>query len=672
MKVSLVFPPFYHPALYNLPPLGLINLATLARQAGHEAQVVDQVLALREEALPLGSGLYEACAEQIAAGRPDVVAFGAQCTTYPPTLQIARQVRRLLPEVHLVVGGHNASFVARPTLESFPWLDAVVCGEGEQTFGEMLRVWEQGHNLADVAGVVWRSNNAIVENPQRALLEDLSTLPLPDYSLAPSLERYRRACGLSRSIAILEVGRGCPHRCVYCSEAALWQRRCRTFAVARLIEEMTRLRDEQGAECFLLAYDQFTADRRFVEDFCHRVIAAGLHRLGWYCISRLDTVDADLLRLMRAAGCESLCYGIDSGSARTLAFIRKQVAVDKLAERVQATTDAGLVPTLSFVIGFPEEERADIDATLMLALYTGMEGNSNPLLQIPTVLPGTELHERYGAQLVREVDSYFAQGIEFDAGHRLAEDEALIDSDPLLFSSFYNLHCRGLRLSELERLAAEFPLIINLYPKTFRVLCAALDISPSKLFLRFCGMVDSHSGRNHLTPSDCFQQFPHFVESLRAQIPAGWRHVHALCLYETRAIEAARPGPPQVIGNADVSGIAAWRPVLVRHLVVAEFTYDMASIVTDLRAGQVRGDYEESPSLLVFRQTQGRLDVSAVNAFAHDLLRQCDGGAGLEDIAQGLYPYHGGGLSRDEFFANCRAAVQHLCDLQWLNPYPHP
>lgn len=672
MKVSLVFPPFHHPALYNLPPLGLINLATLAVQAGHEARIVDQVLALREGELPQGRGLYEACAEQIAAGRPDVVAFGAQCTTYPPTLQIARAVRRLLPEARLVVGGHNASFVARPTLEGFPWLDAVVCGEGEQTFGEMLATWEQGADLTEVAGVIWRHNDAVIENPQRALIDDLNTLPLPNYSLAPSLERYRRACELSRSIAILEVGRGCPHRCVYCSEAALWQRRCRTFSAERLIEEMTRLRDEQGAECFLLAYDQFTADRRFVEDFCHRVIAAGLHRLGWYCISRLDTVDADLLRLMRAAGCESLCYGIDSGSARTLAFIRKQVAVDKLAERVQATTDAGLVPTLSFVIGFPEEERADIDATLRLALHTGIEGNSNPLLQIPTVLPGTELHERYGGQLVREVDSYFAQGIEFDAGRRLAEDEALIDRDPLLFSSFYNLPCRGMFLHELERLAAEFPLIINLYPKTFRVLCAALEVSPSDLFQRFCAMVDEHSGRKHLTPSDCFQQVPVFVESLRAQIPAGWRHVHALCVYETRAIEVARPGPPQAAGNADVSGVAAWRPALARHLVVAQFSYDMAAIVADLRAGRVRGDYEESSSLLVFRQTQGRLDVSAINAFARDLLRLCDGGAAVEEIAQELYPRHGGGLSRDEFFVNCCAAVRQLYDLRWLNPIPIP
>jgi radical SAM superfamily enzyme YgiQ (UPF0313 family) len=119
---------------------------------------------------------------------------------------------------------------------------------------------------------------------------------------------------------------------------------------------MSHLHTEFGAECFLLAYDQFTANRAFVEAFCERVIGAGLNHVPWYCISRLDTVDGALLGLMRKAGCESMCYGIDSGSKRTLAFIRKQVRKEDLYKRVVETAENGLIPTLSFVIGFPEEE----------------------------------------------------------------------------------------------------------------------------------------------------------------------------------------------------------------------------------------------------------------------------------------------------------------------------
>ncbi|KIH78032.1 Radical SAM superfamily enzyme YgiQ, UPF0313 family [Geoalkalibacter ferrihydriticus] len=672
MKVSLVFPPFHHPALYNLPPLGLINLATAARQAGHEAVIVDQILGLREGDLPRGRGLYQACAEQIAAERPEVVAFGAQCTTYPPTLRIAQELRRLLPQTRIVVGGHNASFVAQETLNGFPWIDAVVRGEGELTFVELLDAWGRDVDPRSVAGLSWRDQGTLVDNPARALLDDLNTLPLPDYTLAPSLERYRRACGLSRSIAILEVGRGCPHQCVYCSESALWQRRCRTFAVERLIEEMRRLRDGQGAECFLLAYDQFTADRRFVEDFCHNVIDAGLNRLGWYCISRLDTVDADLLRLMRAAGAESLCYGIDSGSARTLAFIRKQVDVTQLSSRVRETTAAGLVPTLSFVVGFPEEEREDIDATLTLALHTGIDGNSNPLMQIPTMLPGTELHARYGAHLVREVDSYFAQGIEFDDDCRLAEDEALINSAPRLFSSFYNLPCQGMDLTELERIAAEFPLIVNLYPKSFRILIEALEISPSLLFRRFCLWLEDCDGPCRLTPAVCFQSFPAFAQSLLGAVPAAWQHVFAMVAYETHAIEVARPGSPAAVGNADVSGVSAWRPLLRSDVLLAGFAFDLPRIVADLRAGRVQPDYPQDDSVLVFRHNEGLLEVSAINTFGHDLLTQCDGRTDFAEIARRLYRLHGGARDPQEFSVLCRESLRQLEDMQLLSAQLNP
>ncbi len=185
MKVALVFPPFHHPSLYSLPPLGLINLGTVAQQAGHQAVVIDQILGLRCGTFAMGPGLYQACAEQIAAERPDVVAFGAQCTTYPPTLRIAEEVRRLRPEARIVIGGHNASFVAAETLARFPAVDAVVRGEGEETFRQLLAAYAAGLRPQTVAGVSWRDGGRIVANSERELIADLDELPLPDYRLAP-------------------------------------------------------------------------------------------------------------------------------------------------------------------------------------------------------------------------------------------------------------------------------------------------------------------------------------------------------------------------------------------------------------------------------------------------------------------------------------------------------
>ena len=430
MKIVLVFPPFYLEPMYNLPPLGLINLATALKGSVHQVVLIDFVLAIRRGTLRMSKDIYRDCAHEILNEEPDLIGFSAQCTTYPGVIRISKEIKDKQNDVKIVIGGHNASFVDRITLERFPFVDAIVRGEGEITFKKLVDRYESGENAAGVAGVTFRCGDKIVRNKDRDLIPNLDELPFPDYSFLPPFSEYRDACSLPRSIAILEVGRGCPHNCIYCSESILWRRTTRTISVSRLVCEMENLFNNFYAECFLLSYDQFTVKRSFVESFCYRVIEQGLNHLPWYCISRLDSVDASLLKLMREAGCESMCYGIDSGSKKTLAFIRKNINREILYQRVVETSDQGIIPTLSFIIGFPEEEKEDIDETLCMALKTGIVGNNNPLIQMPTVLPGTDLANRYGKLLVRGVDTYFALGLEFDGGKRIESDEKLIPIRP--------------------------------------------------------------------------------------------------------------------------------------------------------------------------------------------------------------------------------------------------
>jgi len=656
MNVSLVYPPFHLESLYSLPPLGLINLATGLGLAGHRPTIHDAVLELREGTLPMGPGLYQACAERILDASPGLVAFSAQCTTYPAMIGVARELKRRDPDVCIVAGGHNASFVDTRTLERFPEFDAVVRGEGEITFNECVDALAAGRPISAIFGVTGRRDGAIVRAPDRELVARLDDLPRPDYSLAPDLARYARAYDLPRTIAILEVGRGCPHACVYCSESAMWRRRTRVFSAARLVSEMRRLRDTDGADCFLLAYDQFTADRDFVRRFCTAVLDEGLSGCGWYCISRLDTVDAELFALMRRAGCESMCYGIDSGSKRTLSFINKHIDETLLYQRVRETTEHGMNPTLSFIIGFPEEEREDIDATLVLALKCGIQGNVNPLVQLPTVLPGTALHTRYSDRLVREVDTYFALGLEFQDDHRFAEDEAMIESDPALFSSFYNPPCQGMRIRELDLLAASFPLMIDFFPKTFLLLATALDASPSWLFMQFIECVHAAEGCDDpITAPQYLRYFPNFARALfTVGIIRSWPVLPQVLRYETLALTAA--GAPTTLTPSGAAADSA-RPMRRGRLAVGCFDMDMEKVVADLKTGVVRGTYPASRCAVIFAHDGNSLDTTMVNFFGKDILELCDGEHTLDQIAEELRLRHGADLEQTVFVAYCREAV---------------
>ena len=663
MKIVLAFPPFYLEPMYNLPPLGLINLATALKGLSHRVVVMDFVLAIRQGALKRGRDIYDDCAKRIVAEAPDLVGFSAQCTTYPAVIQISKKIKGRDPHVKIVIGGHNASFVDQTTLERYPFIDAIVRGEGEITFKEWVNACEEGKAWAGIPGLTYRHSRHIFRNADRELMTNLNDLHLPDYTFTAPLSEYRDACRLPRSIAILEVGRGCPHRCIYCSESILWRRRTRTFSPSRLVSEMKNLHENHQAECFLLAYDQFTANRGFVESFCRQVMKAGLNHLPWYCISRLDSVDAPLLALMREAGCESMCYGIDSGSKRTLSFIRKNIDHEILYSRVVETADQGIIPTLSFVIGFPEEERRDIDETLTLALRSGIVGNSNPLIQLPTVLPGTDLHTRYGERLVREADTYFALGLEFDGGKRLESDEELINADPMIFSSFYNLPCPGLPIEELNLIAQYFPLMVRLYPKSFLLLSLEYKKSVSELFINWLKWVKGSLKREQITlsPRDCYLHFKDFVSGLMIERgkPES-RHLPELLRYENIAIEVARFSDENRSFNIDLQNMKEFKPIADENAIIEEFDFDLPVIILDMKNGNFQESYQAEKTVLVFQQEGDILDVYEINPFVRDFLKSCDGKTDLSAIIGQLFTRHGGDMKEEDFFDSCAEGVKSL------------
>jgi radical SAM superfamily enzyme YgiQ (UPF0313 family) len=729
MNIALVFPPFYFEPMYNMPPLGLINLATVLKSSAQSVKIFDFPLSIRMKTLSMDSNIYRECARQILQFEPDLAAFSVQCTTYPPAVRVAQELKKLKPRIKIVFGGHNASFVDELTLSRFPFIDAIVRGEGEITFPELIRAFDGEIPLASIDGITYRTAERIIQNPDRELIENLDSLPVSDYALVAPLHVYKDVCGIRRSIAILEAGRGCPHRCVYCSQSLIWRRRTRTYSTERLIREMKNLAENFGAECFLLAYDQFTAKREFAEQFCHGVIDAGLNHLAWYCISRLDTLDKSLLNLMREAGCETMCYGIDSGSKKTLSFIRKSIDQGILLDRVRETTEAGIIPTLSFVIGFPEESPQDLDETLNLALKSAATGNANILVQMATILPRTDLYENYGHRLIREVDTYFSLGIEFDEGKRIASDEALIDSDPAIFCSFYNLPCPAGTLEELNEIASYFTVIASLYPRTFLLLSLELNEPIRNLFFAFLDFLDdfdrtvpihhrdtedterskieqvrqnpqdleiafsvspanpvspvnpvqgislcssttknaSRGERLRLTPQACMARFADFATArLERHGSLVREYIPEVLKYETCLLRAARDESQVSSFHIDLGRISELKPLRNEKISIEQFTFDLPCLIMEAKCGHFPDDCGRRETFLAFSVAEGGTEVREINEFGFDFLRFCDGQLTLEEIASRLYPKYGGSKERDQFAFICAEAAGTLTNLKFI------
>lgn len=145
-------------------------------------------------------------AEEIFEAKANIIGFSCYIWNLSETLAVIRHLYPVCPDIRFVLGGPEVSFEAAELLAAHPEIDAIITGEGETAFLELLRAWRTGADPDSVSGLVWRRRGEIIENPVRAQLADLSELPIP----------YEFAEDFHGRLVYVETARGCPFNCQYC------------------------------------------------------------------------------------------------------------------------------------------------------------------------------------------------------------------------------------------------------------------------------------------------------------------------------------------------------------------------------------------------------------------------------------------------------------------------
>jgi len=364
------------------PHLGLLSLASVAEDEGHEAVLYDPMYELKSGALPLDGRLYREMARALAKSSPDVVGFTALGCNFVTVVRVAGELRKICPDVPLLLGGPHATVLHEEIARRFPDFDVIVRNEAEQILPGLLRELIDG-DLATVPGLTFRRGADILSTPGSPLVDDLDTLPMPAYQKYPIGE-------LNLKKMRVEAGRGCPFSCTFCSTASFFGRRYRLKSPERLLRELDGLASSYGINDFSLQHDLFTVDKKKVRAFCAAVRGRGY---TWSCSARVDCVDDALLEDMYESGCRSIYYGVETGSPRMQKISQKHLDLALLAPRLGKTLSLGMVPTVSFITGYPEELQDDQDQTLD-ALGTCMAEGGDKLiaqLHLLTPEPGTKL-----------------------------------------------------------------------------------------------------------------------------------------------------------------------------------------------------------------------------------------------------------------------------------------
>lgn len=345
-----------HPEhMYSFVPAGLLLLLAVIRDTRPEytATLYDINRRVRDNAIPLTDQFYEALAADICVSRPDVVGFMTECDSYHHILQIAHAVKQLRPACYIVLGGPHASVVAERTLQTCESVDAVVVGEGELTLPNLLDVVAR-RSPSPVAGAIIRSNGRLEKGPSREIVDCLDELPIPAFELYQPIS--------ADDEIFLEVGRGCPFKCTFCSTAPFFNRRHRVKSAERILREIREVRSRYGAKRIHFTHDLFTTKRAWVEEVCAVLSMAG-SPVEWTCSARTDTVDEELLITMRKAGCSAIYFGLESGSTRILREIRKDIPLEHSFKILEQCASTGIKPNVGFIAGFPTEDAESLRDT---------------------------------------------------------------------------------------------------------------------------------------------------------------------------------------------------------------------------------------------------------------------------------------------------------------------
>ena len=400
------------------PHLGLISLATVLKGGGYDVEIVDV------NQLEKGASL-EAMRDAIIGRNPAIVGFSTMCDRYLTTLKLACACKAANSDLRIVLGGPHATITDQATLEAFPFIDVIARGEYEQSIQSLVSALFTRRSLADVPGVTFRDGNNVIRTPCLPLLRNLDELPLPDYAFYPYV-------GALQELPV-EVGRGCPFQCTFCSTNDFWSRSYRLRSTSNQIALLKKLNTEHGTRRFVFEHDNLTVSREKVLELSRAIRQEGLD-IRWRCSSRIDCLDEELVEEMAASGCDRVYLGIESGSPRIQKLIQKGLDLSRAVETVQQISKAGMRVTANFIIGFPQETMQDLRQTIDLLLKLKFAGTSfvDIFLFMLAPMPMTALFESYRKTL------RFDGNLSVIAYTRLTdEDRETITRYPEIFAAYH-------------------------------------------------------------------------------------------------------------------------------------------------------------------------------------------------------------------------------------------
>lgn len=371
----------------KFPVLSLLHLASYLEKERFKVEILDLNIKLLKNKNIL---------RVIHEKTPIVIGITSTISSIYEAYRLAKLIKSNF-NIPLVIGGAHATFSDDEILIESNF-DIVVRGEGEETLNEIVKAIKGEHNLDDIRGISYRKDGKVIKNKSREYIADLDKMPFAARHLVP-LEKYE-----THAFTIIS-SRGCPFKCEFCQVSGKDGLKWRYRSAANIIEEIKQVirnhpnvKKVSGPEgkrpMVFFVDDNFMVSMKRVEEICNMIIEEGIN-IYWDANARVDTIaniSEEILDLLKKSGCLHVFLGVESGSEKILKSFNKQIKKKDILKSAERLKKKGIFFTASFLLGYVEETKSDLNATIQFAKKMDPTIVSFRIL-IP--LPGTKIYEKY-------------------------------------------------------------------------------------------------------------------------------------------------------------------------------------------------------------------------------------------------------------------------------------
>ncbi|MHC4183318.1 MAG: B12-binding domain-containing radical SAM protein [Planctomycetota bacterium] len=312
--------------------------------------------------------------------KPSIVGFSCTSASILPCLKMAEDAKKISHST-IVFGGIHPTILPEETARSKN-IDFIISGDAEKSFLSLVKALSENKNPLNIPGIGQYIADKFIFNTPEPLESTIDIFPFPNRDAIVNIEEHKNF------LQAMVTSRGCPYRCTFCSGQDITGGIVRYRSPEKVVEEIEFLKERYGMNQIEFYDDSLILNKKRIAEICELIIKKNMN-ITWSGFTRADSVNQELLKLMKASGCKFLGVGVESGSNRTLRKINKGYTREQAINGINHIKETGINVDMNIIVGFPFETEEDIKDSISLIKELKIPANINTF----TPYPKSELYD---------------------------------------------------------------------------------------------------------------------------------------------------------------------------------------------------------------------------------------------------------------------------------------